>query len=548
MSVPTRPDEHKSTPFDLLHPTGLQRLIDSFRPVMADAEIAVLDPGGRLIVGAGDWDERTRQTIAQAAHSGQWATHDHGSTPVEAGTYRMYRLSAHGQWSGILAVHGKATGPVEQALFQSVNLAFEQAALAGEGLGEKRALQLQALMEITRELTATLDLEKLLDMIMGSAVELLHSMAGSLFLIDEESGDLVFRVVTSGDEHLIGTHVPQGQGIIGQAAESGNPVVVHDVRGTKDFYQKHDHVGFESKSLLAVPLKVPDRTIGVVELINKVDGSEFTEQDTELLLTFAAQAAIAVENARLVEAALVKERLENEARLAFEVQASLIPASTPDVEGWDFAAWWLPARECSGDFYDFLTYGGELSVVLGDVSDKGMHAALFMALTRSIIRASAGGNLTPAESLSRANRLICADATGGMFVTLFFADISRTSGEVTYVNCGHNPPLVARKGDDAIEPLSRTGMVLGLDRGFQYEQRTINLNSGDLMVMYTDGVTEAFSEEGKEFGDERLRALIDLHRNDSAAEVMQALQNALEVHVGEGVRSDDITVVIARRL
>jgi len=408
------------------------------------------------------------------------------------------------------------------------------------------ASQLRIIMEITRELTSTLDLDRLLQLIMSSAVNILHAMAGSLFLVDEESGDLVFRVVTSGETNLIGTHIPVGEGIVGEAAASGQPVIIQNVSKTGQFYSKLEHEHFKTKSLLAVPLKVPGRTLGVVELINKTDGSSFNDYDVELLTTFGAQAAIALENVRLVQAALVKERLEHEARLAYDVQSSLIPRKTPAVEGWEFAAWWQPAREVSGDFYDFIKRPDRLDIILGDVADKGMHAAMFMALTRSTVRASLSQDRSPADSLTVANRLVSADSMAGMFVTLFYAALDPASGQLTYVNCGHNPPILIRRGSAELELLGRTGLVMGFDDHATYDQAVCQLGPGDLLLLYTDGVTEAFDAERRQFGVDRLNALLLRERERSAAEVLEALKAALHDHTGDTPQSDDITTVVVR--
>ena len=232
--------------------------------------------------------------------------------------------------------------------------------------------------------------------------------------------------------------------------------------------------------------------------------------------------------------------------LAFDLQSSLIPAQTPDLPGWEFAAWWQPAREVSGDFYDFVDLPGALGLVLGDVADKGMPAAMFMALTRSTIRASLSAGRSPAESLTTANRLICADSKNGMFVTLFYAALDPGRRSITYVNCGHNPPLLAHRGQDNMEELKRTGLSLRFDADFEYGEASCQLEPGDLLVIYTDGVTEAFNGNRQQFGKERLRALMMEFRDQSAQEVLEQLQLALRRHIGETPQSDDITAMVVR--
>jgi sigma-B regulation protein RsbU (phosphoserine phosphatase) len=200
----------------------------------------------------------------------------------------------------------------------------------------------------------------------------------------------------------------------------------------------------------------------------------------------------------------------------------------------------------AGDFYDFIP-GQRLGVVIADVSDKGMAAALFMALSRSIVRASVVHVISPAERITQANRLICADAVNGMFVTLLYAQLDPVTGELVYVNAGHNLPLLLRAGSDELMELTRTGMALGIDESVLYNQRSVMLNPGDLILFYTDGVTDALDVQGREFGLDRLRRMVLDHRGASAKDLAAALDQAL-AEFGGAVRYDDITVVVARRL
>jgi len=225
-------------------------------------------------------------------------------------------------------------------------------------------------------------------------------------------------------------------------------------------------------------------------------------------------------------------------------------------DGWEFAARWQPARQVAGDFYDFIPVSlpkdsqaaSGLGIVMADVSDKGMPAALFMALSRSIVRASVVQALPPADSITQANRLICADSPNGMFVTLFYAQIDPAAGDMVYVNAGHNPPLLYHADRDGVIRLTGTGMGLGLFDSAQYEQRAARLAPGDFVLMYTDGVTEALDAHGREFGEERLQRLVLDQCAAPAATIASALEQALAAHIGGGAPSDDITFLIARRL
>jgi sigma-B regulation protein RsbU (phosphoserine phosphatase) len=210
---------------------------------------------------------------------------------------------------------------------------------------------------------------------------------------------------------------------------------------------------------------------------------------------------------------------------------------------------WRPARLVAGDFYDFLEAdGGRLGLVIADVSDKGPPAALFMALTRSIVRASAPHSPSAAEGIARANRLICADSTGGMFVTLFYALLDPETGEITYVNAGHNPPLLYRRGLEVPTPLVRTGMALGVLEDAPFQQVALQLEPGDCLLLYTDGVTDAVDDAGQAFGLVRLERLVAERRNESAARIVAALERALDDFTGAVAPFDDVTIIAIKRL
>ena len=239
---------------------------------------------------------------------------------------------------------------------------------------------------------------------------------------------------------------------------------------------------------------------------------------------------------------------KRELEMAFRVQSQLIPVNTPQIPGWDFAASWQPAREVSGDYYDFIQAKEKLGVVIADVSGKGMHAALFMASTRSIVRAKATASLSPAESLIQANAQICGDAARGMFVTLFYAEIDPRSRTLTYVNCGHNPPYWYRAAQQEIVELPPTGAVLGINDAGQYAQKQISMEHGDLLTMFTDGITEAFNESEEQFGEERLKVLLTEYAGHSPQRVFDEIQKSLEAFVGSAPQSDDRTIVIIKCL
>jgi sigma-B regulation protein RsbU (phosphoserine phosphatase) len=238
------------------------------------------------------------------------------------------------------------------------------------------------------------------------------------------------------------------------------------------------------------------------------------------------------------------------------MQASLLPQSVPQIAGWEFAACWLPAREVAGDFYDFITIdaapgeASQLGLVVADVTDKGMPAALFMALSRTTLRASLGGT-DIAANFQRANRLICGEATNGFFVTLAYTQINLQTGEVAYVNAGHNPPLICSctsEDPTVIRQLIRTAIPLGIDPNALFPEGQVTLKPGCLMLLYTDGALDALNPTEDNFGIERLQSVLLAHRHSNAAAILVALEAAIQEFTGPTPPFDDITFILAKRL
>jgi serine phosphatase RsbU (regulator of sigma subunit)/signal transduction histidine kinase len=259
--------------------------------------------------------------------------------------------------------------------------------------------------------------------------------------------------------------------------------------------------------------------------------------------------------ARAQERALVRanRRMESELQVAREVQASLMPHTVPRIAGWEFAARWQPVREVAGDYYDFiLTDEGQIGLVVADVCDKGVPAALFMALTRSVVRASLGRASSSADDIACANRLICADSSSGMFVTLVYARLRPETGRIAYVNAGHNPPLLctpnAMDEQERIIKLTRTGTALGVIADASYEERMVHLNADDFVLFYTDGVTDAMDRQGRRFGMERLQQVMLEHRHLPAADIIPALEQTIDRFTGSAAQFDDVAIVVAKRL
>jgi sigma-B regulation protein RsbU (phosphoserine phosphatase) len=372
-------------------------------------------------------------------------------------------------------------------------------------------------------------------------------------MLHDDQGELAFRAARGMDQHTIQDPMFQiSLSVVQGVARQGQPVLTGDAQVDPRFSMRQSVKLLGLRSILCVPLRIKERILGTIYVDNRIQAGIFSQDDLDLLSAIASSAAVAIENARLYQVAVEKGRLERELQMALQVQLSLLPAEVPEVAGWEFAARWLPARQVAGDYYDFIPgENGQLGMVVADVSDKGMPAALFMALSRSIVRASMDPALQPADSIQRANRLICQDSTSGMFITLFYALLEPQAGQVAYVNAGHNPALFfqrgKRPGQGAMSRLGRTGMALGVESETPYKQRSLALKPGDFLVMYTDGVTDALDAQGQSFGMERLESLVLAHREETAGEISQALESAIRNFTGGAPGFDDITLLIVRR-
>lgn len=243
----------------------------------------------------------------------------------------------------------------------------------------------------------------------------------------------------------------------------------------------------------------------------------------------------------------MRERLETEVQLARQIQQTFIPESLPKPPHWDLAARWKTARQVGGDFYDVFELPQQrLGLFIADVADKGIPAALFMALTRTLVRAAVLETSSPAAALQRVNTLLLPDTRQGMFVTAVYAVLDLANGTLTYANAGHNPPLW-RRLDGSVEKLGRTGIALGVSETEEITERTLPLAEGEGVLFYTDGLTEAFSAAGDLFGEARLIESMQSAPSTTAEDVLNAIEDRLHDFLGDVPLADDLTMLMIQR-
>jgi GAF domain-containing protein len=301
-------------------------------------------------------------------------------------------------------------------------------------------------------------------------------------------------------------------------------------------------------ALLGVPLSVKGQVLGAMVLEERSTLRRSRERRLEIINGVALQTAMAVQNDWLQQERTERERMARELQLAHEIQQTFMPSQSPDLSGWELAFTWQAAREVAGDFYDFFELPDRrLGLVIADVADKGMPAALFMALTRTLVRAAVLEETSPAAALAQVNNLLVPDAQSGMFVTACYAVLSLETGKLTYAIAGHNPPFLLRSRTQEVEQLTKGGMALGVQEGTHLKDHTLALEPGDCLVFYTDGITEAFSPENDIYGNARLQATIQTADVPSAQAMLDAIINSVVAFADGAAISDDRTIMILCR-
>jgi sigma-B regulation protein RsbU (phosphoserine phosphatase) len=301
------------------------------------------------------------------------------------------------------------------------------------------------------------------------------------------------------------------------------------------------------RSVLAVPLGVGEKVFGIVYADSPIAEGRFTEDHLKVLTTLASVAAIRVENARLLEEQMERERMEHELQLASEIQQRFLPTAPPQITGYELQGISFPCYEIGGDYYDFIARDDNRMVIaLGDVSGKGTAAALLMSSLHAAIHAQASSNNSLVDSISEVNRYLAENTPTNRFVTLFYAELDPQTGALAFLNAGHNPPIIAHSAG-TVEHLAAGGLPLGIMPDTFYREGHTQLQPGDVLVAYSDGVSEAVNPSGEEFGAQRLYETIARNLDASAAGIRDRIEAALSKWAQGTPAADDITLVIVKR-
>ncbi|HML22420.1 MAG TPA: SpoIIE family protein phosphatase [Aggregatilinea sp.] len=410
--------------------------------------------------------------------------------------------------------------------------------------------ELNAVRTISEVMTSRIDLDELLNLILNKLVTTINAERGTLFLIDEQRRELWSRVLLDDLHPLSEIRLKMGEGIAGHVAETGRVVNILDAYADPRFNPAVDQsTGFRTRSILAAPLVNPQQTIiGVVQVLNKRDGA-FNARDERLLAALASQAAISIENARLYQQEIHQRVLQRELEMAHGIQASFLPEQIPHVDGWEICDFWEPVRGVAGDFYDFYPLeDGRLALTIADVSGKGVPAALFMALSVTVLRFGVSLNLPPAEVIRRANESIIASQRSRMFATVLLGYLETETGMLQFASAGHNPGLLYRAAEQRCDYITASGVAVGVFPNVDFAENNVRIEHGDILVLYTDGITEAINADEEEFGEERLEALLMEHCDMAAGELCGTIVEAVSAFAEGRALVDDATLVVIKRL
>ena len=478
----------------------------------------------------------------------------HASTPLRSGPKVLGILN-------VAAPDWTAFTPRNLSLLTNVGsqmgIAIERARLY-DLLQDQRLHEQAALLELSQQLLGRRDLDDLMAFIVEEVRKQLSADACAILLTGPDPDFLYFRAAAGWSGDPVGkvyrapADESTGSGIV---LRTKSVLLIEDLQARVPPLWTSNWLDQENfRAAAFVPLIAAGRSIGTL-VIDSREPRSFSESEVRFLQLMANQAALAIETARLHQEEIQRQRLEEELEVGRNIQMSMLPANPPQVPGWEFAAHFEAAHQVGGDFYDLFSLPGEegrWAIVIGDVSDKGVPAALFMTLSRTTIRNVALRGRAPNEVIAWANRFIQEDSQSDMFLTAFYGELDTRSGWMNYVNAGHNPPLIWRNHEQDFISLTISCPLLGVLEDLEVNTTRVHLAEGDVMVLFTDGVTEAMTETYDEFGVDRLsnavRACLSDNPASTANEIVSRITQEVRDHARGAVQNDDLTLLVIRHV
>jgi len=414
---------------------------------------------------------------------------------------------------------------------------------------------LAVISRVSLKLLKGLSLDDTLQQVLECVFEVFSADRGYVMLFEAPEGDpkgapeLVCKAMKMRKQGAPNdlTNVEISRAISERVLRQGASVLTSDAQQDPRFQDRRSIALGGLRSVMAVPLAVEERISGMIYVDNPFHTNRFIERDLQLLTLIASVAAIRIENVRLLEVQQEQKRLANELALASEIQFRLHPETPPAIPCYDILGVSFPCYEVGGDYYDFIEKpDGRYVIALGDVSGKGTGAALLMSSIHAAVRAHTRTRLSASEIVSEINQYIFDNTPANRYVTLFYSELDPRSHQLTYINGGHNPPLLVRASGE-VTRLDIGGFPVGITTFGDYREGWVEIEPGDVMVVYSDGMTESLDEEGEEFGEARLIEIVQKHRGRTAAGLRDRIDEALTRFVGKASAVDDLTIVILKR-
>ncbi len=484
-----------------------------------------LTPGGRIQIGETEivFDD-------DSGAMGATMITDHDSSPVPEVTIAL--SSSDRTTSGLLeAIEGARTQPDRET---------------PQKRAEKQGDLLALISKVGVTLLASATLNETLQQIVALVFEAVPADRCLIMMREGKDEELKVRVARLRDRAGEVGEIRVSRTIMEEVVGQGKSVLTADAQHDERL-MSHTMTLQGIRSVLAVPLGVGESVFGIIYADSPIAEGRFTEDHLKVLTTLASVAAIRVENARLLEEQIDRERLEHELQLASEIQQRFQPTAPPQVPGYELQGISFPCYEIGGDYYDFIERDdGRLVVALGDVSGKGTAAALLMSSLHAAVHAQASSHNSITETINAVNRYLAENIPSNRFVTLFYAELDAKNGMLSFINAGHNPPLIVHAAG-TVEHLASGGLPLGITPNAQFKEGRTQLQEGDVLVIYSDGVSEAVNPQGEEFGTARLGEVVARNLDASAAGIRDRIESALTKFAEGTAAADDITLVIVKR-
>jgi sigma-B regulation protein RsbU (phosphoserine phosphatase) len=408
--------------------------------------------------------------------------------------------------------------------------------------------EMSALHEITRAFESSQNLDLLLKYILEKCMNMMNAEAASLMLVVENGKELEFKITLGPkSEEVKPFRLPMGKGISGWVAQNSEAILIPDAYADERFDPSFDkRSGFVTKSILCVPMIYKSKVIGVVTVLNRLDSKPFSENDKDILTSFSSQAALSIENAKLLQAVIEKERLDKELQVASEIQRLLIPQNIPNAPGLDISATYIPCKEVSGDFYDIIKLDEQRYIfIVADVSGKGIPGAMVVSTMQATLAAYLEYSNDLLSIIDKLNERIIKNTTSDRYITFFIGLYSSADSSLKYINAGHNPPLLINNKNETLK-LHKGGIFIGY-MPWQYESDTVTLNKDSILIMYTDGLVEAMNDAEEEFGEQRLIEIMRQHKGLDSKALQDKIIQAVNAHLGSNKLEDDFTLIVIKK-